>query len=342
MLAQTALVLLALMAGLLGVELLTRLVYGAPRSERLPLVRVAPDAEVGWVMVPGDVHYTYDVLVRLNSLGFRGREVGPKQSREYRILALGDSHIYGQGVADEHLATNLMERQLTDLTTCTVRVINMGVRAYSINQEFGLLVRHARSLNLDHVLLFFYLNDFELVNIRRRWELYKHLDWYTFDFSQKPDADILRQWRRQQILRTSALLMLTHDAVRAWSGRDNFEQRILEGHIEGATVAGVKEYFEQFRRFTLDNAISLTVVVIPHPGQIASQFPNNKYQPTAQALSADLGLQLVDLLPQFKSYYERTRTTPIIPFDGHYNEEGQRVIASGVVQHLQDRSCPRR
>jgi hypothetical protein len=136
--------------------------------------------------------------------------------------------------------------------------------------------------------------------------------------------------------------MLTHDAVRAWSGRDNFEQRILEGHIEEATVAGVKEYFEQFRRFTLDNAISLTVVVIPHPGQIASQFPNNKYQPTAQALSADLGLQLVDLLPQFKSYYERTRTTPVIPFDGHYNEEGQRVIASGVIQHLKDRSCPRR
>ena len=77
--------------------------------EKLPLVRVKADPDLGWAMLQNDVHYTYDIEVRLNSLGFRGPELERKANNEYRILALGDSHIYGQGIPDSGLLTTRLE-----------------------------------------------------------------------------------------------------------------------------------------------------------------------------------------------------------------------------------------
>src|SRR5207247_9190986 len=59
-------------------ELEIRMLVGAPRPERLPLARVVPHPELGWAMVPGDLHYTYDIPVKLNALGFRGPDVDAK------------------------------------------------------------------------------------------------------------------------------------------------------------------------------------------------------------------------------------------------------------------------
>ena len=128
-------------------EIEIRLLVGTPRPERLPLARVVPHPELGWTMMPGDLHYTYDIPVKLNALGFRGPEVGAKAATEYRIVALGDSHVYGQGVADADLATALIERHYRQPPwSCDVRVVNLGVRAYSINQEYAALRLLGRTL----------------------------------------------------------------------------------------------------------------------------------------------------------------------------------------------------
>src|SRR5947207_7595675 len=182
LLVRACAIVIVLVVTLAAVEVEIRLLVGLPRPERLPLARVIPHPELGWTMMPGDLHYTYDIPVQLNALGYRGPAVSAKAATEYRIVALGDSHVYGQGVADADLATALIERHYRQApASCDVRVINLGVRAYSINQEYAVLRRLGPALAPDLVLLFFYLNDFELVDVHRRWERFKHLDWYTFD-----------------------------------------------------------------------------------------------------------------------------------------------------------------
>ena len=162
------LLLIVITIGVLALEGYARWKFGVSEPEKLPLLRVMPDREIGWVMVPGDVHYTYRKQVRLNSYGFRGLEIPKKLEDEYRIIALGDSHIYGQGLADESLLTNVLQNSLNDLGhKCFYRVINMGVRAYSINNELAVLKKTAVSLNPDHVILFFYINDFHKVDIEK-------------------------------------------------------------------------------------------------------------------------------------------------------------------------------
>ena len=94
------LTLLSTVFALLLLEFSVRIIIGVPQKEVLPVARVKPDPDTGWVMLPRDEHYTYEKFVKLNSLGFRGPEVSSKGKNEYRILAIGDSHVYGQGVAD--------------------------------------------------------------------------------------------------------------------------------------------------------------------------------------------------------------------------------------------------
>ena len=63
-------------------------------------------------MVSSDKHYTYENFAKLNELGFRDAEISAKQPRIYRVLALGDSHIYRQGVEEEGLLTSILEQEL--------------------------------------------------------------------------------------------------------------------------------------------------------------------------------------------------------------------------------------
>jgi hypothetical protein len=109
-------------------EVAIRILIGAPRAEQLPLLRVQPDRRLGYKPIPGDQHYGYDELIKLNSLGLQGPEVIPKRPGEYRILALGGTQLYGLGIADTALVTSVLEDRLNqDRGARTYRVMNFGV-----------------------------------------------------------------------------------------------------------------------------------------------------------------------------------------------------------------------
>jgi len=286
-------------------------------------------------MMPGDLHYTYDIPVRLNALGFRGSEVSAKAATEYRIVALGDSHVYGQGIADVDLATTLIERHYRRPPwSCDVRVVNLGVRAYSINQEYALLRLLGRTLAPDLVLLFFYLNDFELVDVHHRWERFKHLDWYMFDLGAKPAGDVMRWWTIRQIARTSALVNWAHDAWAAWTSRDDFEDAALQGRLDRARIDDVYAYLERFVALADELNTRFTIVIVPHAAQIRREFPQNRYQRTIVEMAGRLGTTVIDPLPAFRRDYAEHKRWPVIPFDGHYDASGQRLLAAGVLEHF--------
>jgi len=326
-------------------ELEIRMLVGAPRPERLPLARVVPHPELGWAMVPGDLHYTYDIPVKLNALGFRGPDVDAKTATEYRIVALGDSHVYGQGVADADLATSVLERHYRQAPrSCDVRVVNLGVRAYGINQEYGVLRLLGRRLAPDHVLLFFSLNDFELVNVQRRWEQFRHLDWYTFDLGAKPEGAVMRWWTVRQIARTSALINWAHDAWWAWTERDNVEDAALRGQLDPAKIEDVRGHLARFAALADELDARFTIVLVPHAAQIRHDFPQNRYQRTIAELAEPLGLPVIDPLPVFRRDDAEHRRLPVIPFDGHYDAAGQRLLATGIIERFPAEwsGCPAR
>ncbi|ABK43597.1 lipolytic enzyme, G-D-S-L family [Magnetococcus marinus MC-1] len=333
--------LLTVLVGELGV----RLLVGAPLMERMPLVRVLPDPQTGFRMKPSDLHYTYQHKVQLNSLGLRGPELADPAAGRYRILALGDSHLYGQGIADEALLTTRLQEALqARFPRCQPEVVNAGVRAYSINQEFALLQRLQPQLQPDHVLLFFYLNDFDEVNIAARYRRYKGLDWYMPDLSGKPEGERLQRWQQMQGLRHSALLMWLHDLWRGLTVDPNhFEQKILRGATDKESEqrrAMVVSYLVQFKQLAQQQGFRFTLVIIPAAVQITHTFTPATYQAFLKAQAQRLGIAVVDLLPAFQADYQQRGQRPILPFDGHYNVRGQQLMAQQVMAYLQEQAPP--
>ena len=320
-------------------EVGTRISLGGPWPERLPLLRVRADEHLGWVMLPRDFHYTYDIPVRLNSLGFRSPEIEIEKAddNEFRILAIGDSHIYGQGVADSELATARMETSLKSAGLQAVRVVNLGVRAYSLRQYSAVLETVGSLLDPDYILLFFYINDFKDEDVDRAYREKKDLDWYTFDLSGKPTGDRLRRWKWLQLFRKSAFVMWGHDALRLWSHKDSLESQILSGRHDSKvdrSLRAAESYFEEVRGTVAAIGVPCSVVIIPVSAQIASPSGPIRYQDLVRRMAREAGLDSFDLLEAFQSDYALSGRVPVIPYDGHYDGHGQSVMGTAVADHL--------
>ncbi len=97
-----------------------------------------------WELSPG-THREFGVSVSINSVGLRGPEPGEK-SRP-RVMAVGDSSIYGFGVADSEVFTARLGAPLQ------ADVINAGVPGYSTFQTLNLLDARALALEPDLLLI---------------------------------------------------------------------------------------------------------------------------------------------------------------------------------------------
>ncbi len=98
---------------------------------------------LGWELKPGSRVEAGGALVTVNQQRFRGPD-RPKKTRA-RALALGDSSIYGFGVADSIVFTGQLEDR------SPVDFVNGGVPGYSSFQALNLLA--LRGLDLDPDLL---------------------------------------------------------------------------------------------------------------------------------------------------------------------------------------------
>lgn len=100
--------------------------------------------------------------VSLNSLGLRDVNYLKKESNETRILALGDSFLFGAVWDVNQVFVKILERKLNnDAENKKYSIINAGVSGYGSYEEKEFLKRDGRLLEPDTVLYFFYLNDVE-------------------------------------------------------------------------------------------------------------------------------------------------------------------------------------
>ncbi|HVS11501.1 MAG TPA: GDSL-type esterase/lipase family protein, partial [Planctomycetota bacterium] len=110
------------------------------------------DADLGWVSAEG---YRSE-RVNVNSRGARGLREDPleKPAGERRIVAIGDSFTFGDGVSDGEAWTARLESELGG-----VRVINLGGLGYGTDQQYLRLVGSGLDYEPDLVVLGFYGPD---------------------------------------------------------------------------------------------------------------------------------------------------------------------------------------
>ena len=140
-----------------------------PRS----LIQKSPIDHVPYVFKPGagqqdfgtDPRGYFDpgarLTYRINSLGFRGAETTrQKFSGTARIVGIGDSFLFGEGVRDHHTLLSVLQRELDEnYGAMSFEVLNLGAGGYDTRAEVALLTHRGIRLDPDLVVICFFLND---------------------------------------------------------------------------------------------------------------------------------------------------------------------------------------
>ena len=157
---------LALLAGAIlisaaALETGLRVVFGSPVHFRYPQPRYVSDPAIGHWMQPGQQSFNHDQPLSVNSVGIRGPDYPRKAPPgTHRVLALGDSQTFGNGLRDSDTWPALLERQLVSKPSALRwEVLNGGLPATDTWQHERMLERLARSYEFDTVILGFYVND---------------------------------------------------------------------------------------------------------------------------------------------------------------------------------------
>ena len=98
-----------------------------------------------------------DVVIRVNSIGLRYGELGPKGD-EFRVLVLGDSITFGDFLPEDRTWSRRME-ELTRGRAREIRFINAGLPGAGTLEEFWLFQEIKGVVKPDLVLVGMYLND---------------------------------------------------------------------------------------------------------------------------------------------------------------------------------------
>jgi lysophospholipase L1-like esterase len=319
-------------------ELGLRSKLGAPWAERLPTLRVRPDPHCGYRPVPGDVHYGYRQLTKLNNLGLRGPDVEDKKQGEHRIVVVGDSIVFGIGLSDDDLLTTVLEQELNRREPCgRFRAVNLGVRGFALNQQLALFEVLAGDLKPDHVIVVFGLHSFSRANIAKFYGQIRKLDWYMPDLDGKPTRTAVFRWRCVWLARKSATVAWVYRWYKYWRRRNEVPIKLLHGTASGDVEQGlgfVQQQLDRFKAVAGSHGADFSVAVVPFEQQLAHDYPANRYQSALREITAALDVPSVDLLPELRDLYRKTGRLPAAPFDEHYNAAAHRVMAMQLVDHL--------
>ena len=288
------------------------------------LIRVADAPDLIYELRPNlrQVNYA-GALVSTNSDGFRGNSPTPtKNPSSYRILGLGDSVMFGQGVPDgrEYLA-RLAQNLKRDDPSRDWQIINSAVPGYNSAQEVAFLQTRGLGLAPDLVLLGFVSNDVNLPSF-----LFQPLDPFTFKRS------FLYDWLSDQHLNTHTLLRAaptqSERVFRVEEDPDKIDPKWR--HLVGWQA--VERAFDKLAELSKQHGFQVLV------------FSHRKSEHSEAALKAarDRNFATCDLSPRLTQYMQsheitRYRGSPLTVSenDPHPSALHHRIAADGLQRALE-------
>lgn len=341
-------VLASLLAGLLLLEGGLALFYP---QEELNLVAenvffVQHDQEIGWVnkensegayrVNPG----APEVRVRINGLGFRG---GPMEARKpdgaRRVLVLGDSIAFGQGVEEEDTFPSILARMLPG----GYQVINASVVGYGTDQEYLLLAREGLRLLPDVVVLGFtpgdVMDNMSSVMFSYNKPYFKLTDGgISLRGTPVPEAvyagrTLLRGMRvRRALYEHSHLARLLFNRL-GWLDTkvDQIEEMSREDGLR-LTIALLTE----MKRLCEENGARFFVLQLPNRRWMEVSRRTGKKEGFYNFITMMMERAGIEVIDPYDELMERFRTDEalFLPRDVHMAPPGQRITAAVLYRGL--------
>jgi lysophospholipase L1-like esterase len=131
-----------------GVAAMPEQPRGLPRG--IPMV---PHGRRAWALPPNTVMVETNVAVRVNALALRGPPIVSRAADELRVLTLGDSSVFGFGVAEENVFGQVAARALMAQLDRPVSAVNGGTPGYTSVQALDTLMDVGRQVDPTHVVI---------------------------------------------------------------------------------------------------------------------------------------------------------------------------------------------
>jgi lysophospholipase L1-like esterase len=296
-----------------------------------------PDGDAGYRLAPSFTGRLEKAGIvtefSTNSLGLRGPEPGAKSAA--RILALGDSYVFGWGVAQGEEWIEVVESELNaKLGAGAVEAWNGGVNGYGTIGALAQLRRLGPELRPDLVLLGFFANDFtdnllgNVYEVRGGYlfDRFSH-DYYQENFLAR-ESHLYRllsvAWETARIRWLGGVP--TTRPVRNFTeadferGREISERLILAFRDECAALGA---------RFAV---IWLPADVYAVAGSRPEDIP---LQHALQQRVEAAGIPGIDLLPVATSE-PRVSGLYLLPADGHLSVRGNKVMGRAVAKWISE------
>ncbi len=276
---------------------------------------------------------------RLNSQGFNDRErLAEKPAGVYRILALGDSFVFGVVPYRGNFVTLLEERLVS--SGRAVEAINLGIPKTNPEDHPRLLATYGLGLDPDAVLQLVYVgNDFSDLRVMRRRLTPYTLDLARLLFGVLPSYEG-SVFHRQTLYQDDAPTfsaraygdMVRRHAVVFDPGWDGFRWRLDRLRLALRRTAEICR----------ERGLSLAVILLPAEIQVDpelagrlkigwrldSERPNRALQEVLR----EEDVPHLDLLPAFAAAAGEIRLYK--PNDSHWNLAGNRLAAERIYDWL--------
>jgi hypothetical protein len=302
-----------------------RIAPGGP-SERAPFafiplatVRATYDSNPRGYFDPGNqIDHVH------NSAGWRDLEHSIETpDATFRILGLGDSYLWGQGVRYQDIVLTRLGRALDGLADgITVETINTGISAFNTADERDLLAERGLAYDPDLVILFFVLNDVEPDTSRRHQPMIEFFLNYTA-ITQQQDRlsrySHLWGWARQRVLL----------ARRA----DSYIRQSITSFVEDESKWRQSRHaLDDIHRMTRARDIPLLVSIFPFFHDLDGDYPFQIVHDVVRTYCESQGIAVIDLRDAYREY--RGPELWVHPIDQHPNEIAHAVAAKAIVAYL--------
>lgn len=275
----------------------------------------------------------------INSFGLRDDECcASKPEGVFRILVLGDSVAFGNGVGRDEAFPNRLE-QLLQSTRGPCEVLNAGVCGYTAYNELQYYLHRGRDFHPDLVIVAFCLND--VADPRLHW------DYTSRSITNIPAAAIPNlQYDREHILPilNSRWHKPAHEPdLRAKvptfiTGEDSIDIRVLEDDSTPEWRWLITIY-SKLRQAVARDGARFAIVLFPLAYQLDSAYPYLPQQRLAAYFNA-CGAPCLDLLPELRA--ARSEQPFMLSLSGYYDvwhlsPQGHQTAAEAIARFLETR-----
>ncbi|QDU67993.1 SGNH/GDSL hydrolase family protein [Engelhardtia mirabilis] len=269
------------------------------------------------------------VVQRLNRQGFRGPTVAlPKAAQVLRIVCVGDSHTFGEGVEDRETWPLLLGGLLRENADRPIEVVNAGVQGYDTAQEARWIEHFVLPLEPDIVLLQFFINDANNPGARRARATQAATPWWLKLAHPRQEGAV--HWLRHHSRLADALLEAAF--------RRNYFDHWGEGnaHFLVDDDLAWREWcqaMERIDRMLREAKVPLAVVLYPFMHAPGGEFASHDVHRRVAEHLATVGIACLDAEPAFSG--RDPVALRVHPGDMHAGAEANGIFAAAVADWIE-------